>query len=234
MPELLKPILPGDAGSDYERYLRTDELLALQKTEKEWVHRDELLFQSVHQTSEIWLKLAWHEIEEAGRLVDEANVAAALRLLRRANDCFKLITPALDMLEHMSPWEYTEVRKVLGHGSGFDSPGFKEIRRVTKLLGEAFHRARERAGLSLVEVYTRGREHEELYQLAEQLIELDERVVVWRVRHFKVVQRVIGGDVVGTQGTPVEVMGRLIHHTQYPELWDVRNDLTKLNPPEQM
>jgi len=232
MSELAKPVLPGTAGSDYERYLRTDELLALQKTAGEWVHRDELLFQSVHQTSEIWLKLAWNEVEEAARLVSEDDLHAALRLLRRANDCFKLVTLALDMLEHMSPWEYTEVRKVLGHGSGFDSPGFKEVRRVGKLLGDAFHAARERAGLSLVEVYTRGREHDDLYNLAEQLIELDERITVWRVRHFKVVQRVIGGDVVGTQGTPVEIMGRLIHHSFYPELWDVRNELTRMNLPE--
>ena len=232
MTELAKPILPGDAGSDYERYLRTDELLALQKTAAEWIHRDELLFQSVHQTSEIWLKLAWNEMEEAARLVAEDDLAAALRLLRRANDCFKLVTLALDMLEHMSPWEYTEVRKVLGHGSGFDSPGFKEIRRVGKLLGEQFAAARERAGLSLVDVYTRGREFENLYNLAEQIIELDERITVWRVRHFKVVQRTIGGDVVGTQGTPVEIMGRLIHHSLFPELWDVRNELTRMNLPE--
>jgi tryptophan 2,3-dioxygenase len=232
MSELAKPVLPGTAGSDYERYLRTDELLALQKTATEWVHRDELLFQSVHQTSEIWLKLAWNEIEEAARLIGADDIPAALRLLRRATDCFKLVTLALDMLEHMSPWEYTEVRKVLGHGSGFDSPGFKELRRVAKLLGEEFHAARERAGLSLVEVYTRGREHEDLYNLAELCIEIDERVTVWRVRHFKVVQRTIGGDVIGTQGTPVEVMGRLIHHSFFPELWDVRNELTRMNLPE--
>jgi len=232
MSELAKPVLPGAAGSDYERYLRTDDLLALQKTADEWVHRDELLFQSVHQTSEIWLKLAWNEIEEAARLVGEDDIAAALRLLRRANDCFKLVTLALDMLEHMSPWESAAVRKVLGHGSGFDSPGFKELRRVAKLLGEQLHAARGRAGLSLVEVYTQGREHEDLYNLAEQCIELDERVTVWRVRHFKVVQRTIGGDVIGTQGTPVEVMGRLIHHSFFPELWDVRNELTQMNLPE--
>jgi tryptophan 2,3-dioxygenase len=231
-PGLAKPILAGTAPSDYERYLRTEELLALQKSPDEWIHRDELLFQSVHQTSEIWLKLAWNEVEEAARLVDEDALPAAIRLLRRSNDCLKIVTQALDMLEHMSPWEYTEVRKVLGHGSGFDSPGFKELRRVAKPLGEAFHAAHERAGLTLVEVYTRGREFEELYQLAEQLIELDERIIVWRVRHFKVVQRVIGGDVIGTQGTPVEVMGRLIHHSFYPELWDVRNDLTRMNLPE--
>jgi len=232
MNELSKPVLPGSAASDYERYLRTDELLALQKTADEWVHRDELLFQSVHQTSEIWLKLAWNEIEEAARLVGADDFPAAIRLLRRANDCMKIVTQALDMLEHMSPWEYTEVRKVLGHGSGFDSPGFREMRRVAKPLGEAFHAARERAGLSLIEVYTEGRRHEDLYTLAELLIELDERVTVWRVRHFKVVQRTIGADVIGTQGTPVEVMGRLIHHSFFPELWDVRNDLTRMNLPE--
>jgi len=232
MNELAKPVLPGEGESDYERYLRTDALLRLQKTADEWVHRDELLFQTVHQSSELWLKLAWNEIEEAGRLVASEDIPAANRLLRRAIDCLKLVTQALDMLEHMSPWEYTEVRKVLGHGSGFDLPGVREIRRVARPLGEAFHAARERAGLSLIEVYTEGRRHEDLYTLAELLIELDERVTVWRVRHFKVVQRTIGADVIGTQGTPVEVMGRLIHHSFFPELWDVRNDLTRMNLPE--
>jgi tryptophan 2,3-dioxygenase len=46
------------------------------------------------------------------------------------------------------------------------------------------------------------------------------------------VQRVIGAGVVGTQGTPVEVMGRLIHKSFFPELWNLRNELTDLNPPE--
>jgi tryptophan 2,3-dioxygenase len=171
-------------------------------------------------------------VEEAGALTKAGDLAAANRLLRRAVACLRIVTDALDMLEHMSPWEYTEVRKVLGHGSGFDSPGFREMRRVAKPLGEAFHAARERAGLSLIEVYTRGREFDDLYNLAELLIELDERITVWRVRHFKVVQRTIGADVIGTQGTPVEVMGRLIHNSFYPELWAVRNDLTQMNLPE--
>jgi tryptophan 2,3-dioxygenase len=231
-PPLSEPVLAGDAPSDYERYLRTEELLTLQKTSDEWIHRDELLFQTVHQSSELWLKLAWNEVEEAAHLVQDGQIAPALRLLRRSVDCLKIVTTALDMLEHLSPWDYTTVRKVLGHGSGFDSPGFREIRRVTPPLGEAFHAAREAAGLSLVEVYTQGPDHEDLYQLAELLIEWDERVIVWRVRHFKVVERIIGGGVIGTQGTPVEVLGRLIHKSFFPELWTVRDDLTRLNPPE--
>ncbi len=221
-----QPVLPGEGASDYERYLRTDELLALQKTPEEMVHRDELLFQTVHQSSELWLKLACFEVETATQQLRAHDVAAALRLLRRASDCLKIATQLLDMLEHMSPWEYQTIRRILGHGSGFDSPGFRNIRRVSPSLGEAFNALRHEHELSLVDLYVRGREFEELYQLAEALIEWDERVSVWRFRHYKVVARVIGDEVVGTQGTPVELLGGLIKNKMYPELWQVRNDLT--------
>ena len=222
------PILDGPGESDYERYLRTDELLSLQKGPDEWVHRDELLFQTVHQSSELWLKHAWVEVEEATRLVEARDLAGALRLLNRANEALAYVTGFLGHLERMSPWEYQEVRRVLGHGSGFDSPGFREIRRVSPPLLDAFNALRRERGLSLLEVYTRGREHEELYQLAELLTEWDERVGVWRFRHFKVVSRIIGEDVVGTQGTPVELLAGLIKHKLYPELWSVRTELTEL------
>jgi len=227
-PKLSEPVLPGEGGSDYERYLRTDELLALQKSPREWAHRDELLFQTVHQASELWLKLATVEAAEASSLIGAGDLAGANRLLRRGVDCLKIVTAALDMLEHLSPWEYQEVRKVLGHGSGFDSPGFRATQKVLPPLGTAFHEALARANLTLVELYVHGREHEHLYQLAELLIEWDERVVVWRVRHFVVVERIIGGSVIGTQGTPVEVLGKLIHKRFFPDLWQTRNTLTGL------
>ena len=227
-PDEFAPILAGPGESDYERYLRTDELLALQKGADEWVHRDELLFQTVHQSSELWLKHASVEVEEATRLIEARDVAAALRLLRRANESLAYVIGFLEHLELMSPWEYQEVRRVLGHGSGFDSPGFREIRRVSQPLYGAFEAVRRERGLSLLEVYTRGRDHEDLYQLAELLTEWDERVGVWRFRHFKVVARIIGEDVVGTQGTPVELLAGLIKYKLFPELWAVRTDLTEL------
>ena len=223
------PILPGKGASDYERYLRTDELLALQKTEEERAHHDELLFQTVHQASELWLQLAWSEVEVATAHLRSGELAPAIRLLRRSVDAMRRVHAALDMLEHMSPWEYTRwIRPVLGHGSGFDSPGFNGVRRVSPELGAAFHELRRNAGLSVVELYQRGRENEELYQVAELLIEWDEWVTLWRVRHFKVIGRIIGEGVVGTQGTPVELLGRLIHQKLYPELWDARNELTEI------
>jgi tryptophan 2,3-dioxygenase len=226
--EDFSPVLPGKGASDYERYLRTDELLALQPDPATAAHRDELLFTTVHQSSELWLKLAWHEVEEAVSLVEARDLGAALRLLRRASLCLQYITGQLDMLEQMSPWEYQVIRAKLGHGSGFDSPGFREIRRVTPLLGQAFTALLQEQGLSLVDLYVQGREHENLYQLAEGLIELDERLTVWRMRHYKVVARIIGDEVVGTQGTPVELLGGLIKQRFFPELWDARNRLTQI------
>jgi tryptophan 2,3-dioxygenase len=223
-----QPVLPGKGASDYERYLRTDELLSLQRAPEEQVHRDELLFQTVHQSSELWLKLACFEVEGATEHLRKNETAAAIRLLRRSVEGMKIATQLLDQLEHMSPWEYQSIRRVLGHGSGFDSPGFRSVRRVSPSLGDAFHSLRREAGLSLTDVYVHGREHEDLYQLAELLIEWDERVSLWRFRHYKVVARVIGDEVVGTQGTPVELLSGLIKNKLYPELWQARNELTAL------
>lgn len=227
-----QPVLAGEAGSDYERYLNTDGLLALQKGPDEWVHRDELLFQVTHQSSELWLKLAWNDAEEAARLIEEGDLRGALRLLERSSLCIRFLVAHLEMLEQMSPWEYQEIRKVLGHGSGFDSPGWVELRRVLPRLQQAFHAKRRDLGLSVRDLYVQGRDHEELYQLAEALLELDEQAQLWRMRHYQVVARVIGDMVVGTQGTPVELLGRLISKTAFPELWEARNELTALSKAE--
>lgn len=224
--DLNRPVLEGAGESDYERYLRTDELLGLQKTAAEWVHRDELLFQVTHQSSELWLKLAAAETAGATAAVDRGDLTVALRLLRRAVLCLRLITGQLDMLEELSPWEYQEIRKILGHGSGFDSPGFRDLRRVLPELGAAFTRVHEAAGVSLVEVYVDAPKHPALYDLAEALVSLDEWTQTWRIRHYRVVARIIGDAVVGTQGTPVEVLGQLIHRVAYPDLWEIRNTLT--------
>src|SRR5258705_1657836 len=178
--ERSRPILPGTAGTDYERYLRTDELLALQKTADEVVHRDEHLFQAVHQSSELWLKLACTELEQATALLAGDGVLPAVRLVRRANDCIELITAQLHMLEHMSPVDYALVRTALGHGAGFDSPGFRRVHKSSPALGEAFDALLKRRGTSLVSVYGAGYEREDLYQLAEQMMTWDERVILWR------------------------------------------------------
>jgi tryptophan 2,3-dioxygenase len=224
----LGPILPGRGASDYERYLRTDELLSLQKEPAERVHRDELLFQTVHQASELWLKLATAEVQDAAALIEADRLAPALRGLRRAVLCLRYVTTQLDMLDELNPWEYHQIRVVLGHGSGFDSPGFRRVARVTQRLSVAFDHALQRAGVELVDLYRRTEEFEELYELAELLTDWDERIWVWRFRHYATVARAIGEDSIGTQGTPVQVLGKLVAQRQLPKLWDVRSRLVEL------
>lgn len=226
--DLRAPVLGGKGTSDYERYLRTDELLALQKTPDERVHHDELLFQTVHQSSELWLKFATTEVEEAAANLERGEIAPALRLLRRAVLALQYITTQIEMLDQMDPWEYQRIRVVLGHGSGFDSPGFRRVPHVTQRVSRAFDALLGQAGLELTDLYRHGREHEDLYQVAELLTEWDERIWVWRFRHYTIVARALGEDTVGTQGTPVQVLGKLIAQRQLPKLWEARSRLVEL------
>src|SRR5438552_1173557 len=72
---------PGE--SVYERYLRTEELLSLQKPENELAHHDELQFQVVHQVFELWWKEAAYELRTIRTLLKEYNLHRALHLLQR-------------------------------------------------------------------------------------------------------------------------------------------------------
>jgi tryptophan 2,3-dioxygenase len=133
------------------------------------------------------------------------------------------------MLEHLAPADYHVVRTALGHGSGFDSPGFRGTHRVSPLLGAAFTGLLARRGLDLLRLYrdTRVAEHEDVFQLAERLVDWDQRLILWRGLHLKLVERVIGGHVIGTQGTPVEVLGRRVDVRYFEDLWAIRNTLTR-------
>jgi tryptophan 2,3-dioxygenase len=228
MSHLKEPVLPGSGATDYERYLRTDELLALQKSPEQMSHRDELLFQTIHQSSELWLKLATVEAAEAASGIDRDTVWSAVRLLRRANDALDLVHANTLMLEHLAPWDYHQVRVSLGHGSGFDSPGFRGTHDVSTRLGAAFEHLVQRRGLTLERLYRDSHAYEDVFQVAERLLDWDQRLVLWRTVHLKLVERIIGGHVIGTQGTPVEVLGRRIDVRYFQDLWDIRNELTRI------
>ena len=223
-----EPVLPGDGGSDYERYLRTDELLALQKPADERVHRDELLFTTVHQSSELWLKFAAQELGRATELIGSDVLHEACRLLRRVIQSLRFITDQLDMLDQLDPWDYNFVRSALGHGSGFDSPGFRALARATPAVAKAFDGALARTGVPLTELYRDRQHHQSLHELAELLTDFDERVRLWRFRHYSVVARAIGEESIGIQGVAVQQLTKLIAQRQLPELWEVRTRLVEL------
>src|SRR5258708_36844631 len=129
-----------------------------------------------------------------------------------------LITAQLHMLEHMSPVDYAVVRTALGHGAGFDSPGFRGVHHVSPILGEAFDALLTRRGTSLLAVYQAGHAHENLDQLAEQMVTWDERVILWRVPHLQGVEGSICGPPLGTPGGPGGGVCERIHDRFLPVL----------------
>jgi len=75
------------------------------------------------------------------------------------------------------------------------------------------------------EVYKDPRHHWDLYQLAEELIDLEDWFQQWRFRHVTTVQRIIGRKR-GTGGTDgVGYLRQVLDVTFFPELWDVRTEL---------
>lgn len=226
------PRLSGSGDNDYTRYMRTDTLLALQRTPEEMLHRDELLFQSVHQSTEIWLKLACFEAAGAiHAITDDADLEAAILLLARASLAMVQITCQLEMLRHIAPADFQIIRPALGNGSGLESPGWRSVRHESERLNTAFMNYIAAHSIDLLALY-RGNQSAPLYRLAEAMVEWDERVSLWRARHYKVAVRTIGHSSVGTKGTPVDFLGRLLNHKFFPELWKVRTDLTALSATE--
>lgn len=226
MDDLRTPILPGTAASDYERYLRTDELLALQKPPEEMLHKDELTFQVVHQASELLLKGAAWELERALDHLEQSDFANCSRLLRRANLEIDYPISLLHVLETITPYDYHLIRAGLGHGSGLDSPGFLALLHVGPRLGRAFDAQLQRKGVTVEEMYRHHQKYFGLHDVAESLLDFDERVQIFRFHHLKLAQRIIGGGVVGTMGTPVEVLQQRQEHVFYKGLWDARNEIT--------
>jgi tryptophan 2,3-dioxygenase len=222
-----EPILPGTAPTDYERYLKTDVLLSLQKSPEEMAHPDELTFQVVHQSSELLMKAAIGDLERARTHIAASELLPAAPLLRRANRMVDYCISLLHVLETLSPYDYHKIRVTLGHGSGLDSPGFLAILALAPRLGEAFYQEQKRSGVSLEEMYRRHHDFAALHEVAEQLLDFDERMQLFRFHHLKLAQRIIGGSVTGTGGLPMELLRQRQETFFYKPLWDVRNEITQ-------
>ena len=224
--EMTQPILPGTAATDYERYLRTEELLALQKTDDQRSHPDELMFQIVHQASELLLKGTANELERGREAIAGDDYTRAVKLMDRS---FRMLDRAIDLLqvlETLTPYEYHIIRAGLGHGSGLDSPGFLSLLHLAPRLGEAFFNQLDNTGITVEELYRRSSEFLGLHEVAEKLLDFDERVQLFRFHHIKLAHRIIGGDVLGTTGRPVDILRQRQQHVLYKELWEVRNEIT--------
>lgn len=217
---------PGE--SVYERYLRTEELLSLQKPEQELAHHDELQFQIVHQVFELWWKETAFELRTIRTLLHESKLPQALHLMQRVIRTQHLMLENLHMLETMSPWDFHSFRRLLADGAGTDSPGFHALMSLSPLLWDDFQALLNAQQLTLVDIYTSAERYPLFMAFAEALIDYDEAFQLFRVQHFKLAQRMIGPGSIGTGGTPMDILARTLKDVFYPELWEVRNQLTKI------
>nr|WP_315494705.1 tryptophan 2,3-dioxygenase [uncultured Rhodoferax sp.] len=76
-----------------------------------------------------------------------------------------------------------------------------------------------------LQVYRAPREHWDLYQLAEELTDLEDAFRLWRFRHVTTVERVIGFKR-GTGGTGgVSYLRKMLDVVLFPEIWTLRTSL---------
>jgi len=118
----------------YGDYLALDAILGAQHPLSE--AHDEMLFIIQHQTTELWMRLAIHELSAARRAISKDEVQPAMKMLARMSRIFEQLNNAWDVLRTMTPSEYTRFRSQLGQSSGFQS---RQYRLIEFLLGNRNH-----------------------------------------------------------------------------------------------
>ncbi len=127
------PYDPADEGAEisfgdrmaYGDYLGLDKVLSAQAP-LSGAH-DELLFIIQHQTSELWMKLAVHEIRSAISAIRANDLRPAFKMLTRVARIFEQLNASWDVLRTMTPSEYSHFRGALGRSSGFQSYQYRAI-----------------------------------------------------------------------------------------------------------
>ena len=74
-------------------------------------------------------------------------------------------------------------------------------------------------------VYHNAEKDWDLYELAERLIDLDQKFQLWRCHHLKTVERIIGNKM-GTGGSSgVSYLAKALELKFFPELWQIRSSM---------
>lgn len=117
-----------DGRMSYGDYLQIDTLLNAQQplTDK----HDEMLFIIQHQTSELWMRLAVHELIATRQALRVGRLPNAFKMLARVARIFEQLNNAWDVLRTMTPSEYTQFREQLGQSSGFQSHQYRQIEYI--------------------------------------------------------------------------------------------------------
>ncbi|MDO5647754.1 tryptophan 2,3-dioxygenase [Paracoccus sp. (in: a-proteobacteria)] len=117
-----------DGRMSYGDYLGLDAVLDAQHPLSP--AHDEMLFIIQHQTSELWMKLALHEMAAARIAIQAGDLQPAFKMLTRVSRIMEQLNNAWDVLRTMTPSEYTQFRPYLAESSGFQSFQYRMIEFV--------------------------------------------------------------------------------------------------------
>src|ERR1043165_7105828 len=120
------------ALTDYEKYIRTEELLGLQKTPEALTCHDELQFQIVHQAHELYMKLIEHELQFMCGLLETRELARAGTTLGRVARVQRVLLQSVDLLDTMAPTDYMTIRTGPGRGPAHGAPGARGVALVRR------------------------------------------------------------------------------------------------------
>jgi tryptophan 2,3-dioxygenase len=215
--------------SPYARYLNLETLFDIQVAHTAGAqlrHPEEVLFRSVHLSSELWLRLAGYELERASAMMRTGQLAAATRLARRAEQSITMVTEASGVLEGMAAPDYHQFRVYFGEASGLQSPGYAYVRGVCRSVASALD-AVVGDNDALFSLYTERRD-DPLYDLCEALLDLDAGIDRFRARHLQIARRFLGELTVGTGGTAgIDYLRKNMGHELFPRLWAVRDQIAR-------
>lgn len=108
----------------YWDYIQLETLLSLQRPRTQVP--DELIFIMYHQITELYFKLALHEIDQA--CFGQPSVDELKERLFRINQYFEALTHSFGVMEHgMSKQQFMQFRKALVPASGFQSFQYRVI-----------------------------------------------------------------------------------------------------------
>lgn len=191
----------------YSDYLQLDKVLSAQ-TPLSGEH-DEMLFIVIHQTSELWIKLAGHELSNALQHIQNDNFGPAFKVIARVKHIFLQLTQSWQILSTLTPSDYLRFRDDLGHSSGFQSFGY---RKLEFLLG---NKNRE-----MLKVHAHDDEvHQVLKTTLEQNSLYDEAIQALSRNGFAIDQAVLQRDVTTHYEANESVLAAWLTVYQQPETY---------------
>jgi tryptophan 2,3-dioxygenase len=140
-----------DKAVTYTTYLKIDELLSLQQPLSDGPEHDELLFITIHQVYELWFHQMLHELAALQPALESGDTHRSLSLLNRVRTIMKICVAQLDVLETMTPLQFTSFRARLSSASGFQSAQFRELEAVLGRRDLAGESATEGTGMKMAE-----------------------------------------------------------------------------------